>query len=302
VRPFPRLARGDGSPSGDGPGASAARNADRTRDTGAAAGLRFRSRAVARFASAFVRSRRARASDGLPRRGPRRRASGRFAQDAVARSPVWRTSLTASSVAVPLTLPEHATARAANDAVGLPMGNDQQEPRPPPLLARLRLASATTEIKGPPRNLRAAPLPRKMRRCCRVVRCIWWYGPGHPASATSRLRLLPLFPPTADVPPSPYPLTVSYLPTGRAKLKSSTSPRQSSRTCFSLSGRSSAISTVAASSISHAASPISRRPLHVIVMPRRASSPSRSSSRVPAALPSGTVQKISNSSPSGSLA
>jgi hypothetical protein len=41
---------------------------------------------------------------------------------------------------------------------------------------------------------------------------------------------------------------------------------------------------------------------HVIVMPRRASSPSRSSARVPAGLPSGTVQKISNSSPSGSLA
>src|SRR5712692_4516969 len=38
------------------------------------------------------------------------------------------------------------------------------------------------------------------------------------------------------------------------------------------------------------------------ITPRRASSPSRSSSRVGVDLPPGTVQKISNSSPSGSLA
>jgi hypothetical protein len=101
VRPFRRRAPGDGSPSGDGPGASAARNADRTRGTGAPAGLPHRPRAAEQFASAFGRSRRARACDGPPRRGPRRRASGRFAQDAAARSPVWRTSLTASSAGGP---------------------------------------------------------------------------------------------------------------------------------------------------------------------------------------------------------
>ncbi len=41
---------------------------------------------------------------------------------------------------------------------------------------------------------------------------------------------------------------------------------------------------------------------HGILRPRRASSPSRSSGLVPNAVAPGTVQKISNSSPSGSLA
>ena len=45
-----------------------------------------------------------------------------------------------------------------------------------------------------------------------------------------------------------------------------------------------------------------RRALHKSGRPRRASSPSRSSSRVRAEIPPGTVQKISNSSPSGSFA
>ena len=179
-RPFRRLARGDGSPADDGPGASAARNADRTRDTGSAAGLPRRPRAPERFASAFGRSRRARACDGPPRRGLRRRASGRFARDAAARSPVSQTSLTASSLAVPLTLPEHATAGTASGATTRPSGCGEHcarvstrrlaasaptlgaALRPPPLLARSKTSQRREgDQAGTPKSSLSARPPTR---------------------------------------------------------------------------------------------------------------------------------------------
>ena len=151
VRHFRRLARADGSPSGDAPGASAARNADRTRDTGVPAWFPGRRRRAAeQFASAFGQSRLARACDGPPRRGLRKCASGRFAQGAAARSPVWRTSLTASSLAIPLIVPEHATAPTATYATNRPSGRSEHRAAPmsgAPTLANLvarRLCAITS--------------------------------------------------------------------------------------------------------------------------------------------------------------